>query len=118
MIGVFCQLAGATASGQTALSSAGTPDCRQTIDSFPAVSLLIWSSVEYFVLALSPEYAGQFWIFWSLLIAFHATPMVSAATSHQNLFFICNAPRPSACRAISCGNRHTPGTTYPKLRSS
>src|SRR5215468_1995856 len=88
MIGVFCQFVGAVASPQIALSSAGTPDCRQAMDSLPTVSLLIWSSGEYFVLALSPEYAGQLWIFSSLPVAFHATPMASAATSHQRLFFM------------------------------
>ena len=88
MIGVFCQLVGALASGQVALSSAGTPDCRHAMDSLPTVSLLIWSSGEYFVLALSPEYAGQLWIFSSLPVAFHAATMTSAATSHQGLFFM------------------------------
>src|SRR5215471_20983119 len=89
MMGVFCQFAGALASGQTALSSAGTPDCRQAIDSLPTVSLLIWSSGEYFVLALSPEYAGQLWIFSSLPAALHAAPMASTATpSHQRLLFM------------------------------
>src|SRR5262245_29765366 len=44
MIGVFCQLVGAVAPGQIALSSSGTPDCRQAIDSLATVSLLIWSS--------------------------------------------------------------------------
>src|SRR5215468_1737736 len=88
MIGVFCQFAGAMASGQIALSSAGTPDCRQAMDSLPTVSLLIWSSGEYFVLALSAEYAGQLWIFSSLPVAFHAAPTASAATSHQCLVFM------------------------------
>src|SRR5215813_7929709 len=100
MIGVFCQLAGAVASGQIAFSSVGTPDCRQAMDSLPTVSLLIWSSGEYFVLALSPEYAGQLWTFSSvkaarccacasrLPVAFHAAPTASAATSHQILFFM------------------------------
>src|SRR5215831_6559786 len=89
MIGVFCQLAGALASGQIALSSAGTPDCRQAMDSLPTVSLLIWSSGEYFVLALSPEYAGQLWIFSSLPIALHVTPITRTSTpSHQILFFM------------------------------
>src|SRR4051794_5995322 len=88
MIGVFCQLAGALPSGRIALSSAGTPDCRQAMDSLPTVSLLIWSSGEYFVLALSPEYADQLWIFSSLPAAFHAATITSAATSHQNLLFM------------------------------
>src|SRR5215475_1519407 len=88
MIGVFCQLAGALASGQTALSSAGTPDCRQAMDSLPTVSLLIWSRGEYFVLALSPAYAGQLWTFSSLPVAFHAATITRAATSHQSLFFM------------------------------
>src|SRR5215471_4412127 len=88
MMGVFCQFAGALASGQTALSSAGTPDCRQAMDSLPTVSLLIWSSGEYFVLALSPEYAGQLWIFSSLPVAFQATPTASIATNHQCLVFM------------------------------
>src|SRR5215831_5277157 len=88
MIGVFCQLVGALASGQIVLSSAGTPDCRQAMDSLPTVSLLIWSSGEYFVLALSTEYAGQLWTFSSLPVAFHAATMTRAATSHQCLFFM------------------------------
>src|SRR5262245_13375339 len=88
MIGVFCQLAGALASGQTALSSAGTPDCRQAMDSLPTVSLLIWSSGEYFVLALSPEYAGQLRILSSLPAAVHATTMARAAPNHQSLVFM------------------------------
>src|SRR5436190_15203279 len=93
MIGVFCQLVGAVAPVQTARSSSGTPDCRQAIDSFRAVSLSIWSSGEYFVLALSPEYAGQLWIFSSLPAATQAMPqvipMVSSATpSQRRLFFM------------------------------
>src|SRR5437870_12704648 len=39
MIGVFCQLAGAVAPVQMVLSSAGTPDCRQAMDSLPTVFL-------------------------------------------------------------------------------
>src|SRR5579862_8481483 len=95
MIGVFCQLFGAVAPLQIVLSSAGTPDCRQAMVSLPAVSLLIWSSGEYFVLALSPEYAGQLWIFSSLPAALHAAPptrttrTTSATTpSHAILFFM------------------------------
>ena len=41
MIGVFCQLVGAFASGQIAFSSAGTPAWRHAICSLPTVSLLI-----------------------------------------------------------------------------
>ena len=41
MIGVFCQLAGALESGQIALSSTGTPDCRQAMDNLATLSLLI-----------------------------------------------------------------------------
>src|SRR5262245_8124359 len=89
MIGVFCQFVGAVAPGQTAVSSVGTPDCRQAMVSLPTVFLLIWSSGEYFVLALSPEYAGQLWIFSSLPAALHVAPMTSPATpSHQSLFFM------------------------------
>ena len=40
------------------------------------------------MLALSPEYAGQLWIFSSLPVAFHAATMTSAAKSHQGLFFM------------------------------
>ncbi len=41
MSGVFCQLVGALASGQIALSSAGTPDWRHAICTLPTVFLLI-----------------------------------------------------------------------------
>src|SRR5215831_4793418 len=88
MIGVFCQLVGALASGQIVLSSAGTPDCFQAMDNLATVSLLIWSSGEYFALALSPEYAGQLWTFSSLPVAFHAATMTRTATGHQSLFFM------------------------------
>src|SRR6185295_6082878 len=89
MMGVFCQLAGALAPVQIVLSSAGTPDCRQAMDNLPTVFLSIWSSAEYFVLALSPEYAGQLWIFSSLPAALRVAPKTSTATpSHQSLFFM------------------------------
>src|SRR6185295_14856894 len=89
MMGVFCQLAGALAPVQIVLSSAGTPDCRQAMDNLPTVFLSIWSSAEYFVLALSPEYAGQLWIFSSLPAALHVEASASIATpSHQRLFFM------------------------------
>src|SRR5687768_17059692 len=89
MSGVFCQLAGALPSGHIALSSAGTPDWRQAIRSLPMVFLLMWSSEEYFVLPLSPEYAGQLWIFSSL-----PAPIAVAATAatitvpSNSIFFV------------------------------
>ncbi len=87
MIGVFCQLVGAWHRERVAFSSAGTPDCVHAMFRLDG-SLLIWSSGEYFVLPLSPEYAGQSWFFSSLPVAFHAATMTSAATSHQGLFFM------------------------------
>jgi hypothetical protein len=59
------------------------------MDSLPTVFLSICSSAEYFVLALSPEYEGQLWIFSSLRAAPHAAPAASRAIpSHQSLFFM------------------------------
>jgi hypothetical protein len=101
VIGVFCQLFGAVAPDQIVLSSEGTADSRQAMDSLPTVSLLIWSSGEYFVLALSAEYAGQLWIFSSLPAAFHAAPTASAATSHQCLVFMI----PITVTATSLGKK-------------
>src|SRR6185295_13893535 len=98
MIGVFCQLAGAAAPVQSVLSSDGTPDCLHTMETLPTVSLLIWSSEEYFVLALSPEYAGQLWTISSLPVRLHVVPRANTATpSQKNFLFmaviICTATR-------------------------
>src|ERR1700687_3501846 len=59
MIGVFCQLVGPWALGKRVFSSSGTADWRQAMCRFLMELLSIWSSEEYFVLALSPEYAGH-----------------------------------------------------------